>query len=117
MIFHDEVQSERAKKIIESLKSNTDQLELVKSRKLTLDASDAERLFSNISIRQNSMKGPLIGLQISGPGCLQKVQEISETVRKSTGCHRDMIYCSGSSEEAQKDINNLFQFVEMQLGF
>eukprot|EP00093_Oithona_nana_P006571 06571.XXX_150307_151858_1 [CDS] Oithona nana genome sequencing. len=117
MIFHDEVQNERAKKIVESLKDNTDQLELVKSRKLTLDASDAERLFSNISIRQNSMKGPLIGLQISGPGCLQKVIEISETVRKSTGCQRDMIYCSGSSEEARKDINNLFQFVEMQLGF
>ena len=56
-------------------------------------------------------------LQISGPGCLQKVIEISETVRKITGCQRDMIYCSGSSEEAQKDINNLFQFVEMQLGF
>ena len=62
-------------------------------------------------------KSNSLSLQISGPGCLQNVQEISETVRKSTGCHRDMIYCSGSSEEAQKDINNLFQFVEMQLGF
>ena len=45
MIFHDEVQSERAKKIIESLKSNTDQLELVKSRKLTLDVSNFKNDF------------------------------------------------------------------------
>ena len=45
MIFHDEVQNERAKKIVESLKDNTDQLELVKSRKLTLDVSNFKNDF------------------------------------------------------------------------
>ena len=40
MIFHDDLQNERAKKIIGKLKSNqSDQLELVKTRKLVLDVS------------------------------------------------------------------------------
>ena len=56
MIFHDEVQNERAKKIVESLKDNTDQLELVKSRKLTLDVSNfLKMIFGNAKL--NSILG------------------------------------------------------------
>ena len=57
MIFHDEVQSERAKKIIESLKSNTDQLELVKSRKLTLDVRVTFKIIFGKAISKNSILG------------------------------------------------------------
>ena len=56
MIFHDEVQNERAKKIVESLKDNTDQLELVKSRKLTLDVSNFKKDFWQRKI-SNSILG------------------------------------------------------------
>ena len=57
MIFHDEVQSERAKKIIESLKSNTDQLELVKSRKLTLDVRVTFKIIFGKAISKISILG------------------------------------------------------------
>ena len=65
MIFRDEHQNERATRMIEEMQSNkTDQTELIKTRQLQLDVSDAERLFSNPVIIQNARKGSIIALQV-----------------------------------------------------
>ena len=71
MIFRDEHQNERATKMIEEMQSNkSDQTELIKTRQLQLDVSDAERLFTNSTIIQNARKGSIIALQV----CFQALQ-------------------------------------------
>ena len=66
MIFKDENQNERASKIIQGMQSNhTDQTELIKTRHVNLDCSDAERLFADPTISQNARNGPIIALQVS----------------------------------------------------
>lgn len=65
MIFNDDLQNERAVKIIEYMMNNkADQIELIKSRKMNLDPSDAERLFGSQDIRQNAIRGQIIALQV-----------------------------------------------------
>ena len=67
LIFKDEIfQIERAARFIEEMQSNkADQTELIKTRELFLEYSDAERLFSDPTISQNCIKGSMIALQVS----------------------------------------------------
>lgn len=65
MVFKDELQNERAAKIIEKMMENkAEQTELIKTRSLLLDPSDAERLFGSQDIRQNAVRGQIIALQV-----------------------------------------------------
>ena len=65
MIFKDDYQNERTTKMIEQMQSNqSNQTELIKTRELSLDASDAERIFNDQTIVQNVRNGPIIVLQV-----------------------------------------------------
>ena len=65
LIFKHELQLERSARMIEEMRANkAEQIELVKTRQISFDFSDAERLFGSEIIRQNVSKGPLIALQV-----------------------------------------------------
>ncbi len=97
--------------------NKADQIELVKARCVTLDESDAQRLFTTQTIFDNAKRGSIIALQFSGPDCIAKAKEMSQQICLEIGGASDMIYCSESEKLAQIEIDNLFKFINMQLGF
>ena len=78
--------------------------------------TDVERFFSDISIRKYAANGPLIALELTGSGCLAKVQEITQVVIHESGGNQGCIHSSRNAAEAKSEINNLFRFADMQIG-
>ena len=55
--------------------------------------------------------------QFCGPECLRNAKTVSMGVIHETGGTVDVIHCSENAENAALEINHLFKFVNMQLGF
>ena len=58
----------------------------------------------------------LFSLQFCGPECMNNAKGISMKVIHETGGTMDVIHCSDNAEMAASEINNLFNFVNMQIG-
>ena len=61
-------------------------------------------------------KGNLVGLQFGGPDCINQCKRVADSLTESLHLPTGSIFASLDSEKSLKDVQNLFNQVDMQLG-
>ncbi|TRY81096.1 hypothetical protein TCAL_12470 [Tigriopus californicus] len=114
LIFADNLQDQRAAKVLAEMDRHTE-IELVKTRFLQLQDTDAERIFSSKNYKISCQLGPVIALQFAGPDCIRFCGKVVDSVTIST-LGQGKILTSTDSSTASSQINGLFNFIDMQMG-
>jgi len=115
ILFCDGQQHQRAMSYIQAMKELHSDCPLVMSQEVTLQVEDAERLFRTSSYAAATARGPLIGLQYSGPQCIKQCQTVAMDIATSTGS-TGLVYVSSNPKVVQQQISTFFTYTQIQLG-
>ncbi|PNF28866.1 Protein XRP2 [Cryptotermes secundus] len=111
--FSDGQQVQRAKAFINSLKIENPDCLLLMSKEIQMQQAGAEHVFKTNSYNSVVQRGLVVGLQCSGPNCIQSCQKVA--VRIATGMgSTGLVYVSTNPKISQQQVDSFFNFANMQ---
>ncbi|KAH9493084.1 Protein Xrp2 [Bulinus truncatus] len=113
VFFNDGGANERAQRLIHNVRSRNPNCILVQTKEVTMGPEDSKRVFNSDAYTKAVQQGPVIGIEINGDGCVELCQSlVSELMKGATG----LIFVSQSSASAEAQIENFYNFADMQMG-
>ncbi|XP_074661001.1 protein XRP2-like [Tubulanus polymorphus] len=113
VFFNDGGQHYRAHKLVEEMRAHT-KCNLVQTKELTMQLNDAKRVFMSDSYTHALKQGPVIGFEYNGDDCIQLCQQaVVAVMQGSTG----LVFVSQNKSLAQQQIENFYNYADMQMGF
>ncbi|XP_060568964.1 protein XRP2-like [Ruditapes philippinarum] len=112
VFFFDGSSQERALKFIDEMTNSHPDCILVQTKELKMTPPDALRVFGSDAYDVVVSRGPVIGLEYNGENCIQICQEVIMGITKGlTG----LVFISQSRETADEEIENYYNFADMQM--
>lgn len=112
VFFNDGGQHYRAKKFLEQMKKFPN-CRLVQCKELTMQPDDAKRVFGSDSYSQATKQGPVIGFEFTGNNCIKHCQQtVIEVLQGSTG----LVFVSSNKNTSHQQIENFYNYADMQMG-
>ncbi|XP_060576615.1 LOW QUALITY PROTEIN: protein XRP2-like [Ruditapes philippinarum] len=112
VFFFDGSSQERALKFIDEMTNSHPDCILVQTKELKMSPPDALRVFGSDAYDVVVSRGPVIGLEYNGENCIQICQEVIMGITKGlTG----LVFISQSRETADEQIENYYNFADMQM--
>ncbi|XP_050416490.1 protein XRP2 [Patella vulgata] len=112
VLFPDRVSCVRAATFIECLRTNG-MFTLAQTKEVAMLPEDSVRVFGSDMYSNAVKQGKVIGFEVNGIGCIQFCQEtVKDLLQGSTG----VAFVSQSQEEATQNIDNFYNFADMQMG-
>lgn len=112
VFFYDGSSQERALTFIDAMRESHPECVLVQTKELKMSPPEAVRVFGSDAYDEVVSRGPVIGMEYNGDTCIQYCQDIIVGITKgSTG----LVFVSQAKELAQQQIENYYNFVDMQL--
>lgn len=112
VFFNDGLSHDRAKNFINEMKEHHSGCNLIQSKEISMQDIEAERVFGSDSYSMAARQGPVIGLDYNGENSIRACQETLVAVsRGSTG----LVFVSSSAGTAMQQIENFFNFADMQM--
>ncbi|XP_059161923.1 protein XRP2-like [Physella acuta] len=113
VFFNDGGSNDRAVKLIHTVKTHNPHCILVQTKEVTMGPEDSKRVFGTESYAKAVQQGHVIGLEINGDGCVALCQSIvTELMKGTTG----LVFVSQSPSVAESQIENFYNFADMQMG-
>ncbi|KAK7098375.1 protein XRP2-like [Littorina saxatilis] len=113
VFFNDGSSYDRANKFIDAMRKQNPDCILIQSRELTMQPEDATRVFGSDSYVSAVKQGPVIGVEYCGEEVVRKCQDrIVDIMTGTTG----VVFVSQNPASAQRQIDNFFNFADMQMG-
>ncbi|CAH1785725.1 unnamed protein product [Owenia fusiformis] len=110
VFFNDGGSQDRAKRFIEAMRQYD--CVLVQTKEMSLKSEDAERVFGTDAYNAVASTGPVIGFEYNGDGVVERCQEQVVTVSQGT---TGMVFVSQNHKLAAQQIDNFYNFAEMQM--
>ncbi|KAL4656494.1 protein XRP2 isoform X1 [Arapaima gigas] len=86
---------------------------LIQTKEVSMRPEDINRVFQNNAddLTELITKGPVVGLELNGEGVVEACHSITEDVFSGT-----KVFVSENKNSSTKDVDNFFNFADMQMG-
>lgn len=112
VFFNDGSCSDRAFSFINAMRSNHSECTLIQTKEVELKPEDAQRVFNVDSYNNIVQQGAVIGMEYNGDDCVETCKtEALNFMKGSAG----LIFVSQSQSEAEKQIEDFYNFADMQM--
>ncbi|XP_060074496.1 protein XRP2-like [Ylistrum balloti] len=112
VFFNDGSAVDRTMKYIRTMRQRQPTCVLVQTKELAMQPQDAQRVFGTDAYQSLVQQGHVIGLEYNGDDCINLCQiELVEFMKGTTG----LVFISQSKALADKQIEDFYNFAEMQL--
>lgn len=111
--FSDGQQVQRAKAFINTLKVENPDCLLLQSKESQMQETSAESIFRTNSYNGAVQQGPVVGLQYSGPNCLQSCHKLAVRIATATGS-TGLVYVSTNPKISQQQVDTFFSVANVQ---
>ncbi|XP_063226126.1 protein XRP2-like [Bacillus rossius redtenbacheri] len=112
--FSDGQQVQRAREFISSIRQEHPECLLLLSKEVQMQQANAERAFKTSAYNRVLERGQVIGLHYNGPSCLQKCEKVAKKIATSTGLP-GLVYVSTNPKTAQQQVNDFFNYGDIQM--
>ncbi|KAK7481501.1 hypothetical protein BaRGS_00027263 [Batillaria attramentaria] len=113
VFFNDGGSHDRALNFLEMMRKQHPDCVLVQTRELAMQPDDASRVFITDSYASAVKQGPVIGVEYCGEEVVRKCQErVVDIMTGTTG----LVFVSQNPASAEQQIDNFFNFADMQMG-
>lgn len=104
--------STRARQFIDKLLESQPSVVLVQTRDISMEPSDALRVFGTENYSPFVQRGAVIGLEFNGEGCIELVRSALNAFQQEQICD---FFCSESRSGAEKQIEDFYNYADMQM--
>lgn len=112
VFFSDGNSTQRAFSFINIMRKNHPECVLIQTKEVTLQPEDAQRVFNTAAYDNIVQQGPVIGLEFNGDDCIERCKtEALNLMAGSIG----LVFVSQSLTEATKQIEDFYNFADMQM--
>lgn len=112
VFFNDGKSQGRTLAFIDAMNSSHPECLLMQTKELKLQPGDAVRVFNSDAYTELVAQGDVIGLEYNGDNCIQACQDqVVQITQGSTG----LVFVSQSRELAEQQIENFYNFADMQM--
>ncbi|KAK3101591.1 hypothetical protein FSP39_004691 [Pinctada imbricata] len=112
VFFNDGNNTNRALNFLDSMSKHKPGIALVQTKELDMKQSDAVRVFGTDSFNAIVERGPVIGLEFNGDGCVDTIQnELQQFMQGMTG----LVFVSQSAHMVEKQLEDFYNFADMQM--
>ncbi|XP_069133734.1 protein XRP2-like isoform X1 [Argopecten irradians] len=112
VFFNDGSAVDRTMKYIHIMRQKQPTCVLVQTKEISMQPQDAQRVFGTDAYQSLVQQGPVIGLEYNGDDCINLCQiELVEFMKGTTG----LVFISQSKALAEKQIEDFYNFAEMQM--
>ncbi|XP_064600443.1 protein XRP2-like [Liolophura sinensis] len=112
VFFNDGGSHDRALAFIEAVRALQVDCDLIQTKEVDMGPEDSQRVFGSESYDLVVRQGPVIGLEYSGKDCIKHCQEC--VVNLTTGT-TGLVFVSQSPALATQQVENFYNFAEMQM--
>lgn len=112
VFFNDGSSHDRAVKFMETMKAEHPDVVLVQSSEVVLESDEVERVFGSQSYQTAAKQGPVIGLELCGDNVIKYCQDQIVNIMKGT---TGLVFVSQNKTLAKKQIENFFNYADMQM--
>ncbi|XP_046364849.1 protein XRP2-like isoform X1 [Haliotis rufescens] len=113
IFFNDGGSHDRAISFIEAMRNNHPDCSLMQTKEVSMQSADAQRVFGTDSYSLAVQQGPVIGLEYNGTGVIKHCQETVVDLTKGT---TGLVFVSQNLTAALQQIDNFYNFADMQMG-
>ncbi|CAG2211629.1 RP2 [Mytilus edulis] len=112
VFFNDGSCSARAFSFINAMRSSHQECTLIQTKEVELKPEDAQRVFNTDSYNNIVQQGAVIGMEYNGDDCVETCKtEALNFMKGSVG----LVFVSQSQSEAEKQIEDFYNFADMQM--